>query len=118
MADWAQFIVTSLVTLAASSGFWAYVVRRLSMKTSTKKLLLGLAYDKLATLGIQYIQRGTITRDEYEEYVTGLYEPYIQCGGNGVGKRIMEAVSALPLTSHDQYTEIGNQSVTPSSRDK
>lgn len=104
--DLFELVITSVVTLAASSGVWTYLLRRVSARSATSKLLLSLAYDKIVQRGMEYIDRGWVTRDEFEDFLNNLYEPYKQCGGNGVGSRIMESVSALPLKSHDQYSEI------------
>lgn len=117
MAEWMQLLITSVVSLVASSGFWAFFGRRSAMKSATTRLLLVLAYDKMTSLGMHYIEQGWISRNELEDFLRDLYEPYIACGGNGVGRRIKEEVSALPLRAHDQYAEIGVRADLPSSRD-
>lgn len=92
-----QAVLTMLPALIASSGFWAYIHKKESKKSAGTKLLMGLAYDRISTLGMLYIHRGEITKDEYEEFVTYLYEPYREAGGNGSAVRIMDAVNQLPL---------------------
>lgn len=104
--DWLALVGTSVVSIIASSGFWAYIQARQTKKDGSTKLLLGLAYDKIATLGVSYIERGWITRDEYEEFRLYLYDPYKDCGGNGVADRIMEEISHLPLRSYNRYSQI------------
>jgi hypothetical protein len=104
--DWVPIAVTSVATVIASSGFWAWVARRDNSKDAMTRLLLGLAYDKIAQLGLNYIERGWISKDEYEEFRKYLYEPYKAYGGNGVAERIMEEVSHLPLRSPNKYSEI------------
>lgn len=99
MDQWLQLAFTSVVSVLASSGFWAYLAKRSRADKAITKLLLGLAYDKIATQGMTYIDRGWISRDEYEEFRTYLYEPYKEAGGNGVAERIMQDVSRLPLRS-------------------
>lgn len=106
MDAWVVALITSLGTLSASTGFWAFVQRRTTLSSATTKLLLGLAYDKIIQQGMSYIEQGWITKDEYEEFRKNLYEPYKACGGNGVGDRVMEEVSRLQLRSPAKYVEI------------
>jgi hypothetical protein len=56
---------------------------------------MGLAYDKIATIGMAYIERGWVSKDEYEEYLKYLVEPYKELGGNGVADRISREVGGL-----------------------
>lgn len=108
MNAWMQVLV-SVLTVAASSGFWAYMQRRDSTRTQTDRLLRGLAYDKIVSMGMMYIERGWITKDEYEEYQKYLFAPYKALGGNGVTDRVMAAVSNLPLQSRARYAELMQQ---------
>lgn len=101
-------LVTAVTTVGASSGFWAWLMRKTQNKSSVEKLLLGLAYDKIIHRGMQYIDRGWISKDEYEEFRKYLYEPYIEVGGNGVAQRIMEDVARLRLRSPAKYAQINN----------
>lgn len=96
-------ILVSVITgTMASSGFWAYMMTRKEGKSATSRLLMGLAYDKIIWLGMAYLDKGSITKDEYEDFNKYLYEPYIELGGNGITKRIMEEVSKLPLSRRVQ----------------
>ena len=56
-------------------------------------MLIGLGHDRIMFLGMTYIDRGYITKDEYEN----LYKPYEKLGGNGSAKRIMAEVDKLPI---------------------
>lgn len=58
---------------------------------------MGLAYDKIVSRGIAFIERGWISKDEYEEYQKYLVEPYKEMGGNGVAERISSEVASLPF---------------------
>ena len=69
----------------------------LSQKQS--EMLLGLAHDKIVYLGSQYIERGSITMQELDDFDKYLYEPYTELGGNGTGKMIWERVNDLPVKS-------------------
>jgi hypothetical protein len=101
-APWIQAAIVSIGSIIASSGFWAFIQKRDASKSATARLLMGLAYDKIAQLGLNYIERGWITKDEYEEFRKYLYEPYRDLGGNGVAERIMVAVAELPLKHQNQ----------------
>lgn len=108
MDPWLQLVLTSVASVIASSGFWAWLQTRNKAATATDRLLLGLAYDKIVSLGMIYIERGWILKDEYEDYQKHLYQPYKDAGGNGTAERIMFDVSHLPLRSPDRYA-IRNQ---------
>ena len=58
---------------------------------------MGLAYDKIVSVGIAFIERGWVSKDEYEEYQKYLVEPYKAMGGNGVAERIATEVGRLPF---------------------
>ena len=106
MEVWVQMVLTSVATVVASSGFWAYMIRRDHSKDATTRLLMGMAYNGITTLGIGYIERGWLTKDEYEELRKYYYEPYKALGGNGVAERIMNQVTELPFRSHTEFPEI------------
>lgn len=99
METW-QVIVTIFTTILASSGFWAFIMKRLDKKSSETKLLLGLACDRIVHLGMTYIDRGWITKDEYETLHDYLWLPYKECGGNGTAARVMAAVDRLPIKNN------------------
>lgn len=107
-----QAIMVFVTTLGASSGFWAFLQHRGSAKDANSKLLMGLAYAKIIQLGLQYIDQGWISSDEYEEFQKYLYEPYQALGGNGVAARIMTEVTALPMRSAVRYSQIADASRT------
>ena len=90
MDNWLQMTLTVVCAVIASSGFWAYLQARREGK-------VGLAHDRILSLGMQYIERGHITRDEYENLYEYLYRPYEKMGGNGSAKRIMQIINTLPI---------------------
>ena len=49
-------------------------------KDAERKLLVGLAHDRIIHLGMTYVQRGEITQDEYENLNDYLYAPYEKNG--------------------------------------
>lgn len=97
-------IVTIFCSLAASSGFWAFIHKTYDQKDAERELLVGIAHDRLMCLGIRYIERGWITRDEYENFREYLYKPYKRVTDNDSVKKIMESVDKLPIHSYS-YSE-------------
>lgn len=97
MSDWVPIVITAMATILASSGFWVFITKRMERKDERTKLLIGLAHDRIVSLGLRYIQRGWITQDEYENLYEYLYKPYEALGGNGSAKRVMEEVRRLPI---------------------
>lgn len=96
MMHFLELAVTVLVSVLASSGFWAYIQSRRDKKDAKTQLLLGLAHDRIMSQGVAYLKRGWITPDEYENLHDYLYLPYQKMGGNGSAKKIMEEVKNLP----------------------
>ena len=109
-----QGIITVICAVLASSGFWAciqkrndkrdnhtqlLVARRVDKGDAERKMLVGLAHDRILFLGMSYINQGYITRDEYENLYEYLYRPYEKMGGNGSAKRVMQEVNKLPIRS-------------------
>ena len=97
MESWVQMALTVVCAVIASSGFWAYIQKRSEKKDVKTQMLVGLAHDRILFLGMSYIERGSITRDEYENLYEYLYRPYEKMGGNGSAKRVMQEVNKLPI---------------------
>ena len=97
MDIWVQIAVPVVVAVLTSSGLWAVVARRVDKGDAERKMLGGLAHDRIVHLGMVYIDRGYITQDEYENLNDYLYAPYEKMGGNGSAKRVMEEVRKLPM---------------------
>lgn len=97
MEPWVQIGVPIVVALLTSSGLWAVVSKRVDKGDAERKMLVGLAHDRIVHLGMVYIERGYITQDEYENLRVYLYEPYEKMGGNGSAKRVMREVDKLPV---------------------
>ena len=97
MTEILQAIITVLCSVIASSSFWLFVEKKANKKDLTSKMLIGLAHERIVTLGMEYIKRGSITKDEYEDLRDYLYKPYEALGGNGSAKRIMLEVDKLEI---------------------
>lgn len=103
---WIELLATVVVSILGSSGLWTLVSKRLDRKDVKTKLLLGLAHDRIMQSGTYYLERGYITNDEYENLYNYLYEPYLEMGGNGSAKRLMEQVEKLPVRGSGFRNEI------------
>lgn len=99
MTHWIQLVIAIITSIFASSGLWAFMSRKSEKHTTTTQLLMGLARERLVYLGMSYINRGYVTKDEYEDYIKYLYVPYTTFGGNGLAERVMNEVSRLPLAA-------------------
>lgn len=96
-----EALVTILVSVLASSGVWAVVMKIMDKRDVKTQMLIGLGHDRIMYLGKSYIDRGYITSTEYENLVDYLYRPYELMGGNGSAKRIVDEVKKLPLDKKD-----------------
>lgn len=63
-------------------------------------MLIGLGHDRIMSLGMKYIERGWISKDEYENLHQYLYAPYQKMGGNGSATRIMKEIDKLEIHSY------------------
>lgn len=95
--SWIELVVSVICAVLASSGMWTFMQKRADKKDARTQMIVGLGHDRIMFLGIHYIERGYITRDEYENLYEYLYKPYEQLGGNGSAKRIMAEVDKLPI---------------------
>ena len=95
--DVLQILITIITSVFASSGLWAFIQSRRDQKDARNELLVGLAHDRIISLGMNYIERGEITRDEYENLHDYLYVPYQKMGGNGSAARVMAEVEKLKI---------------------
>lgn len=94
---WIQMITAIIGSVLASSGLWALIMRRMDSKDAKTELLIGMAHDRIMFLGMSYLDRGYITRDEYENLHEYLYNPYKKAGGNGSATHIIKLVDKLPI---------------------
>ena len=98
-------IIAILTIVFASTGFWAFVTKvwenKRKNKSAESRLLMGIAFSKISDLGLKYIERGSITQEEFHDLYHYLYEPYHEMGGNGTAERVMEQVKKLPFKDKD-----------------
>lgn len=101
-------VLTVAVSVMASSGMWAYFTKRaeakgakVEMKSAQTQLLLGMAHDRIVYIGMKYINRGWIYKDEYQDFMRYLYKPYSKFGGNGLADKVVNEVKSLPFKHRD-----------------
>lgn len=102
---WMDVLITVFVTVLASNGFWSILQKKFDRNSTEKKLLVGLAHDRIIYVGKVFIDRGCVTYDEYEDFMKYLYEPYAEYGGNGAAERIADEVKKLPLKANNNRRE-------------
>jgi hypothetical protein len=97
----AELIIALAGIVFGATGFWTFlwgiIQRKAQKQDALIKMVLGLGHEKIIEVGLKYIERGYVTKDEYEDLEKYLYRPYKELGGNGTVERIMESVKKLPI---------------------
>lgn len=120
-------LITGIVSILASSGFWAFLQYQYSNKDTVHKalvtqqkamidVLIGLGHDKIMHLGGKYCDRGYTTHSEYENLYTYIYLPYKALGGNGSADRMMEQVNKLEMRENVHFEKENRQHVHKTSK--
>jgi hypothetical protein len=99
-----ELIVTFVAAILASSGFWIFMEKRTDSKDLSRRLLIGLAHDRIVYLCLLYIERRCVTQDEYENLIEYLYKPYREMGGNGTAERLVAEVNKLTIVRTQSYS--------------
>ena len=97
MSQYVQMFFTILTSLIASTGFWTFLYKVKSNNSKENAMLIGLGHDRIISLGMEYLKRGSIYEAEYDNLYNYLYVPYKRLGGNGSAERIIEEVKKLPI---------------------
>lgn len=100
-----QNLITVITAVLSAGGLWSYLAKRPRKKSDETQILLGLAQERIVALGKKYIKRGWIDHDEYHQFLTYLYFPYRNLGGNGMGEKIFKDVTNLPMGGPSKKTE-------------
>ncbi len=98
-------IVLAILGSNALFTFITFLITRHDNKRASKDtemrrqsdMLMGLGHDRIMTLGMNYIDRGYVTKEEYDDFVKYLYTPYIALGGNGTAEKLMREIERLEL---------------------
>ena len=90
-------LITILCALITSVGFWTFIVKVVDKKSAKSKMILGLGYKAIRDNALEYIRRGNITQNEYDDLYKYLYKPYKDMGGDGSADRLMHEIDKLPI---------------------
>ena len=105
----ATVIVATISGIFGLSNFAMFLIQRHDQRVNKErpeyKMILGLGHDIIINRGEYYIARGCITKDEYENLNEYLYKPYLEMGGNGTAKKIMDEIEKMPLKESCPYVE-------------
>lgn len=96
---WVELIITVVTSVIASSGVWTFITKLAEKKDSKTQLLIGLAHDRILHLCEKYIERGWLTKEEYDDLHKYLYEPYTKSGGNGSAEKMVKKVDQLRIVT-------------------
>jgi len=95
-------LVAVITSILASSGFWAFVQRKDGNRKAQSKLLTGLTHEMIVYLSVDYIKRGSVTKEEYDNLIEKLYKPYLELGGNGLAEKVVQQVGTLPIINNEE----------------
>lgn len=94
-------LITVLVTVFASTGFWSLITAiynaRSKAKSAETELLLGLAHDRIFEQCKDILKRGDMTEAEYDN-LRHLFDPYKKLGGNGTAEKLMQQVEDMKIS--------------------
>ena len=96
-----DIIVTLIVAVFGSTGFWTFIQNRSKRKSAEARLLIGIAYSEIIRRSEHYIKQGYIGTDEYNELTKYLYQPYLDMGGDGTAEKLMGEVKQLQTMKED-----------------
>lgn len=92
-----------ILAIFVSAGFWkiieVLVVHFLTKPkvTPETRLLRGIGQIEIVFFGTKFIEQGYITTEEYDSLKNEIYAPYLEMGGNGLAKKMMEEIEKLPI---------------------
>lgn len=96
-----DLIIAIVIASLGSTGLWgmlSHIIQARNTKNSAQaQMLLGLGHDRICKLAQDYIDRGYITRDEYENLVDYLFIPYKLLGGNGTAEKMIKEINKLDV---------------------
>ena len=99
-------IITALIS---SQGLWSHLSTKSRKNSAEADLVRGLGHTRIMDLCDKYIKRGWITPEEYEDLITYLYQPYLELGGNGTVKKMVDnEINRLPMRHINMSPEQAN----------
>lgn len=91
------------LAIFVSAGFWK-IIEVIVMHFLTKpkvtpetRLLRGIGQIEIIFFGTKFLEQGYITTEEYDSLKNEIYAPYLEMGGNGLAKKMMEEIEKLPI---------------------
>jgi hypothetical protein len=93
-------VLEIIIAIFASTGLWTLINNLIENRrkkiSAENEALLALLHDRIYFICEDYISKGTISIEEFEnlEY---LYKPYVKLGGNGTGERLYLEVKNLKI---------------------
>lgn len=91
-----EIIVTIVVAIIGSGGFWSFLQYYREKKSGLNAMVLGLGFSQLNEECNRYIDKGYISVDELNSLTKYLYEPYKALGGDGIAEKLYNKVIQLP----------------------
>ena len=96
MNYWLSGVITLLVGIFGSTGFWIFIQNRKSGKSLERKIILSVTFLGVKMSCKALLERGWADTEEIEDIEKYLYEPYKDLGGNGTAEMLMNKVKSLP----------------------
>lgn len=93
-----ELIVTVIVSVLASSGFWQFIMLKTQKKSTQTKAILALLHNEIYKEAEKAIESGSISTDDFDN-LTMLYTPYKELGGNSTGDILYSKCKDLIKTS-------------------
>ena len=97
--DWIETLITIAGSVFASSGLWTWILYKAKQKDTGILMTRGMAHYRIIEEGQKFIDRGWITNEEYDDFLKYLGDPYLESGSNGLAKKMLDGISALPFKS-------------------
>lgn len=99
MTDAILVAIIAGLTSGGVSQLVIFLIQRKDKKQNNPlaDMVRGLGHDRIIFLGQQYIGKGFVTKDEYENLHDYLFLPYQELGGNGTAEKVMKEVGNLPI---------------------
>lgn len=95
MSTTATLIVSVIVAIFASTGFWDWLKTRRKKMTPYERVTMAVGREKLNKLSKKYIKMTYIPEDEFESF-NKLGEAYLEADGNTVVKELYLEAVKLP----------------------
>lgn len=95
-----DILLTIVITVIASSGFWTFVNNRLTERkrkdSAEIKGIKALLYTQINHECHKVLSQGYVTQEQYDD-ILFLFTPYEGLNGNGRAKKLWDEVQKLPL---------------------